>query len=103
MGGRRQDAIDADDRTRDFLLKQESGDAVQRQASWMRPSPSQGHVGTPDHQPLREQLRRRRKATLIEEKLAELDYASAPGFLINGLKREEPHRDELNDSPRAVL
>jgi len=25
----------------------------------------------------------------IEEKLAELDYASAPGFVINGLKREE--------------
>jgi superoxide dismutase, Fe-Mn family len=26
---------------------------------------------------------------LIEEKLAELDYASAPGFLVNGLKREQ--------------
>src|ERR1700682_2142500 len=26
---------------------------------------------------------------LIEEKLAELDFASAPGFLINGLKREQ--------------
>ena len=26
---------------------------------------------------------------LIEEKLAELDYANAPGFLINGLKREQ--------------
>jgi len=26
---------------------------------------------------------------LIDEKLAELDYASAPGFLVNGLKREQ--------------
>jgi Fe-Mn family superoxide dismutase len=26
---------------------------------------------------------------LIEEKLAELDYVNAPGFLINGLKREQ--------------
>jgi len=30
-----------------------------------------------------------KRLTLIEEKLAELDYANAPGFLINGLKREE--------------
>jgi Fe-Mn family superoxide dismutase len=30
-----------------------------------------------------------KRLNLIEEKLAELDYASAPGFLINGLKREE--------------
>jgi superoxide dismutase, Fe-Mn family len=27
--------------------------------------------------------------SLIEEKLAELDYANAPGFLVNGLKREQ--------------
>jgi superoxide dismutase, Fe-Mn family len=30
-----------------------------------------------------------KRLNLIEEKLAELDYASAPGFLINGLKREQ--------------
>src|SRR6516165_10904295 len=30
-----------------------------------------------------------KRLNLIEEKLAELDYANAPGFLINGLKREE--------------
>jgi superoxide dismutase, Fe-Mn family len=30
-----------------------------------------------------------KRLNLIEEKLAELDYANAPSFLINGLKREE--------------
>jgi superoxide dismutase, Fe-Mn family len=30
-----------------------------------------------------------KRLNLIEEKLAELDYASAAGFLINGLKREQ--------------
>ena len=30
-----------------------------------------------------------KRLNLIEEKLDELDYATAPGFLINGLKREE--------------
>src|SRR5882724_6726149 len=30
-----------------------------------------------------------KRLNLIAEKLAELDYANAPGFLINGLKREE--------------
>jgi superoxide dismutase, Fe-Mn family len=30
-----------------------------------------------------------KRLNLIEEKLAELDYGSAPGFLINGLKREQ--------------
>ena len=30
-----------------------------------------------------------KRLNLIGEKLAELDYADAPGFLINGLKREE--------------
>src|SRR5713226_5705715 len=30
-----------------------------------------------------------KRLNLIEEKLAELDYANAPGFVINGLKREE--------------
>src|ERR1700680_1631204 len=30
-----------------------------------------------------------KRLNVIEEKLAELDYANAPGFLINGLKREE--------------
>ncbi|MEA2982065.1 MAG: superoxide dismutase, Fe-Mn family [Alphaproteobacteria bacterium] len=30
-----------------------------------------------------------KRLNLIEEKLAELDYASAPGFVINGLKREQ--------------
>jgi Fe-Mn family superoxide dismutase len=30
-----------------------------------------------------------RRLDLIEEKLAELDYASAPGFLVSGLKREQ--------------
>src|SRR5947208_17114597 len=30
-----------------------------------------------------------KRLNLIEEKLSELDYASAPGFLINGLKREQ--------------
>ena len=30
-----------------------------------------------------------KRLNLIEEQLAELDYASAPGFLINGLKREQ--------------
>src|SRR5260370_12047780 len=30
-----------------------------------------------------------KRLNLIEEKLAELDCATAPGFLINGLKREE--------------
>ena len=31
-----------------------------------------------------------KRLNVIEEKLAELDYAKAPGFLINGLKREQP-------------
>src|SRR5215213_7877608 len=30
-----------------------------------------------------------KRLNLIEEKLAQLDYAAAPGILINGLKREE--------------
>ena len=30
-----------------------------------------------------------KRLNLIQEKLSELDYANAPGFLINGLKREE--------------
>jgi superoxide dismutase, Fe-Mn family len=30
-----------------------------------------------------------KRLNLIEEKLAELDYANAPGYLINGLKREQ--------------
>jgi Fe-Mn family superoxide dismutase len=30
-----------------------------------------------------------KRLNLIEEKLAELDFASAPGFLVNGLKREQ--------------
>ncbi len=30
-----------------------------------------------------------KRLNVIEEKLAELDYANAPGFLINGLKREQ--------------
>jgi len=30
-----------------------------------------------------------KRLNVIEEKLADLDYASAPGFVINGLKREE--------------
>jgi len=30
-----------------------------------------------------------KRLNLIEEQLAALDYANAPGFLINGLKREE--------------
>src|SRR5260370_2727418 len=30
-----------------------------------------------------------KRLNLIEEKLAELDYANAPGFVINGLKREQ--------------
>ena len=30
-----------------------------------------------------------KRLNIIDEKLAELDYAHAPGFLINGLKREQ--------------
>jgi superoxide dismutase, Fe-Mn family len=30
-----------------------------------------------------------KRLNIIDEKLAELDYASAPGFLVNGLKREQ--------------
>jgi superoxide dismutase len=30
-----------------------------------------------------------KRLNLIQEKLSELDYANAPGFLINGLRREE--------------
>ncbi|KAB2683322.1 superoxide dismutase [Brucella tritici] len=30
-----------------------------------------------------------KRLNLIEEQLAELDYASAPGFVVNGLKREQ--------------
>jgi len=30
-----------------------------------------------------------KRLNLIDEKLAELDYESAPGFLVNGLKREQ--------------
>jgi superoxide dismutase, Fe-Mn family len=30
-----------------------------------------------------------KRLNLIEEKLAELDYAGTPGFLVNGLKREQ--------------
>jgi len=30
-----------------------------------------------------------KRLNLIEEKLADLDYASAPGFVVNGLKREQ--------------
>jgi Fe-Mn family superoxide dismutase len=43
-----------------------------------------------DRQSLREQLRRSSEGpNLIEEQLAELDYAKAAGFLVNGLKREQ--------------
>src|ERR1700681_1270074 len=31
-----------------------------------------------------------KRLNLIEEKLAELDYATAPGFVIHGLKRGQP-------------
>src|SRR5258708_18522433 len=30
-----------------------------------------------------------KRLQVIEEQLAELDYAKAPGFLLNGLKREQ--------------
>jgi superoxide dismutase, Fe-Mn family len=30
-----------------------------------------------------------KRLNLIEEQIAELDYTKAPGFVINGLKREE--------------
>src|SRR5436305_13690189 len=30
-----------------------------------------------------------KRLNLIDEQLAELDYAKAPGFMINGLKREQ--------------
>ena len=30
-----------------------------------------------------------KRLNLIDEKLAELDYATVPGFLLNGLKREQ--------------
>ncbi len=30
-----------------------------------------------------------KRLNLIDEQIAELDYANAPGFLINGLKREQ--------------
>src|SRR6476659_5521127 len=30
-----------------------------------------------------------KRLNLIEEKLAELDFANTPGFVINGLKREQ--------------
>lgn len=33
-----------------------------------------------------------KRLNAIEEKLAALDYASAPGFLINGLKRKSSLR-----------
>jgi superoxide dismutase, Fe-Mn family len=33
-----------------------------------------------------------KRLNLIEERLAELDYANAAGFLINGLKREVSSR-----------
>ena len=36
-----------------------------------------------------------KRLNIIEEKLAELDYASAPGFVVNGLKRE--HAGSLFD------
>ena len=56
----------------------------------MRPCPDQEHVRAADRQSLREQLRRSSEAShLIEEQLADLDYAKAAGFLVNGLKREQ--------------
>ena len=38
-----------------------------------------------------------KRLNLIGEKLAELDYDNATGFLINGLKREELDRHEFDD------
>jgi hypothetical protein len=39
----------------------------------------------------------------IDEQLAELDYAKAAGFLINGLKLEQLVAIELDGPARAVL
>jgi Fe-Mn family superoxide dismutase len=44
-----------------------------------------------------------KRLNLITEQLAELDFKSAPGFLINGLKREELIATQLDGPARAVL
>jgi len=44
-----------------------------------------------------------KRLNLIDEKLAELDFATAPGFLINGLKREQLIASQLDDPARGVL
>ena len=44
-----------------------------------------------------------KRLNLIEEKLAELDYATAPGFLHQRPEARAAHRDEFDDPARAVL
>ncbi len=39
----------------------------------------------------------------ITDQLAELDFAKSPGFVINGLKREELIASKLDDPARALF
>jgi superoxide dismutase, Fe-Mn family len=58
------------------------GDALPSQTDAIRSEIHHWHLGKGARQPLRKQLRR-------GTQLAELDFAKAPIFVINGLKREE--------------
>jgi len=44
-----------------------------------------------------------KRLNAITEQLAGLDYAKAPGFVINGLKRERADSGKLDDPARAVF
>ena len=43
-----------------------------------------------------------KRLNLIEEQIAELDFATVPGFLINGLKREQLVDDQRLDDERML-
>jgi superoxide dismutase, Fe-Mn family len=44
-----------------------------------------------------------KRLNLIDEQLAELDFASAPGFPGQRSEARAAHRNQLDDPPRSVL
>jgi hypothetical protein len=61
---------------------------LRHQGAWLRSCSHQRHVAKADRQPLQAQLRWR-DLHLIEKQLAGMDYSSAPGFVIDGLKHAQ--------------
>jgi hypothetical protein len=43
-----------------------------------------------------------KRLNVINERLAELDYETAPSFMVNGLKREQLIAGKLYDPARAL-